>query len=201
MNEEKSFDLKTLASRIQVISEMVEAKTSQLSTLSENLKRVDGYVLGSKESIEKVEKYLKQQKNELKELTAQGKMSKEISSFLENVLNAILSFIKSIPLDAERLFFSKQGETAFLKQDIEKLTFLKKNHESAVKNAEKEEPKKETKEIKEEEPQRVRPDKNPHTKIGQAAIDIAERKRKAKQSLETAKENSSKKRGRKPKAI
>jgi len=195
MSEEKSFDLKTLTSRIQILSEIVDTKTSQLNTLIENLKRLDGYVLGSKESIEKIEKHIKQQKNELKELTAQGKISKEISSFLESVFNSISTFSKSIPLDAERLFFSKQGEISFLKQDVEKLISLKNNHESAAKNVETK--KEETK----EEHQRVRPDKNPHTKIGQAAIDIAERKRKAKESLETAKENSSKKRGRKPKSI
>ena len=51
-----------------------------------------------------------------------------------------------------------------------------------------------------EKKQPVRPDKNPNTKIGRAAMDIMERKKKAAGSSQTAQENSTKKRGRKPKA-
>lgn len=199
MSEQQTFDPKTLATRIEILSEIVETKTSQLNNLIEGLKRLDGYVLGSKESVEKIEKHIKQQKNELKELASQGKVSKEIFSFLDSVFNSMISFVKSVSLDAERLFFSKQGETVFLKQDIEKMVVLKKNHEVALKATEKNELKKEV-EVK-EEIQKIRPDKNPNTKIGRAAIDIAERKKKAKESSILNKENSLKKRGRKPKEV
>jgi hypothetical protein len=199
MSEQQAFDPKTLTTRIEILSEIVETKTSQLNNLIEGLKRLDGYVLGSKESVEKIEKHIKQQKNELKELASQGKVSKEIFSFLDSVFNSMISFVKSVSLDAERLFFSKQGETVFLKQDIEKMVVLKKNHEVALKATEKNELKKEV-EVK-EEIQKVRPDKNPNTKIGRAAIDIAERKKKAKESSILNKENSLKKRGRKPKEV
>ncbi len=192
MNDQKQIpDPTTLSARIQILTEIVDTKTFQLNTLIENLKRLDGYVLGSKESTEKVEKYIKQQKNELKELTSQGKLTKEVSTFLDSVLNSLLSFTKNVGMDAERLFFSKQGEITFLKQDIEKLAVLKKNHESAIEKQEKE-----NQESSDEE-QRVRPDKNPNTKIGKAAMDLIERKKKAKEGLEPNKENVTKKRGRK----
>jgi hypothetical protein len=175
----------------------------------ENIKRLDGYVLGSKESIAKVEEHIKKQKKELVELLTQKKIPQEVANLIDGVLRSTSAFAKNVAMDAERLFYSKQGEMIFLKQDIEKLSSIKANHESALTNVQKQqEEKTETKQatpVKADEPvqekkQPVRPDKNPNTKIGRAAMDIMERKKKAAGSAQATQENSTKKRGRKPKA-
>ena len=198
-----------MATRVRLLTELIGDKTTSLNSMIENIKKLDGYVLGSKESISKVEEHIKKQKKELVELLTQKKIPQEVASLIDGVLRSTSAFAKNVAMDAERLFYSKQGEMIFLKQDIEKLSSIKANHESELENVQKQqEEKAETKEVtpvKADEPvqekkQPVRPDKNPNTKIGRAAMDIMERKKKAAGSSQTTQENSTKKRGRKPKA-
>ena len=198
-----------MATRVRLLTELIGDKTTSLNSMIENIKKLDGYVLGSKESISKVEEHIKKQKKELVELLTQKKIPQEVASLIDGVLRSTSAFAKNVAMDAERLFYSKQGEMIFLKQDIEKLSSIKANHESELENVQKQqEEKAETKEVtpvKADEPvqekkQPVRPDKNPNTKIGRAAMDIMERKKKAAGSSQATQENSTKKRGRKPKA-
>lgn len=183
--------------RVKLFLELINDKNNQLNAMVENIKRLDGYVLGSKESVDKIEKHIKQQKVELNQLVSQNKLPKEVATLIDSALNSTLIFAKNICLDAERLFFSKQGEIVFLKQDIEKLNALKANHEGALSNAKKQE---QVQEKQQPTPiEKVRPDKNPNTKIGKAAIDIMERKKRVMENVKAVKEDAAKKRGRKPK--
>ena len=208
-NKDQKDFINTLVTRARLLTELIGDKTTSLNSMIENIKRLDGYVLGSKESIAKVEEHIKKQKKELVELLTQKKIPQEVASLIDGVLRSTSAFAKNVAMDAERLFYSKQGEMIFLKQDIEKLSSIKANHESELENVQKQqEEKAETKEVtpvKADEPvqekkQPVRPDKNPNTKIGRAAMDIMERKKKTAGSSQATQENSTKKRGRKPKA-
>ena len=208
-NKDQKDFMNMMATRVRLLTELIGDKTTSLNSMIENIKKLDGYVLGSKESISKVEEHIKKQKKELVELLTQKKIPQEVASLIDGVLRSTSAFAKNVAMDAERLFYSKQGEMIFLKQDIEKLSSIKANHESELENVQKQqEEKAETKEVtpvKADEPvqekkQPVRPDKNPNTKIGRAAMDIMERKKKAAGSSQTTQENSTKKRGRKPKA-
>jgi hypothetical protein len=208
-NKDQKDFMNMMATRVRLLTELIGDKTTSLNSMIENIKKLDGYVLGSKESISKVEEHIKKQKKELVELLTQKKIPQEVASLIDGVLRSTSTFAKNVAMDAERLFYSKQGEMIFLKQDIEKLSSIKANHESELENVQKQqEEKAETKEVtpaKADEPiqekkQPVRPDKNPNTKIGRAAMDIMERKKKAAGSSQTTQENSTKKRGRKPKA-
>lgn len=208
-NKDQKDFMNMMATRVRLLTELIGDKTTSLNSMIENIKKLDGYVLGSKESISKVEEHIKKQKKELVELLTQKKIPQEVASLIDGVLRSTSAFAKNVAMDAERLFYSKQGEMIFLKQDIEKLSSIKANHESELENVQKQqEEKAETKEVtpvKADEPvqekkQPVRPDKNPNTKIGRAAMDIMERKKKAAGSSQATQENSTKKRGRKPKA-
>lgn len=195
----------TLTIREKLIEELIEEKTSFLNASIENLKRVDGYVLGSRESINRVTDHIKKQKKELVDLIAQKNVTQEVVNLIENALQNILATAKNISADAEKLFYSKQGELVCLKQELEKLSLIKANHESAILNIQKQQEQNAKKaEIvvteKETKEKAIRPDKNPNTKIGRAALDIMERKKKAVSSLKTSQENVPKKRGRKSKA-
>lgn len=208
-NKDQKDFMNMMATRVRLLTELIGDKTTSLNSMIENIKKLDGYVLGSKESISKVEEHIKKQKKELVELLTQKKIPQEVASLIDGVLRSTSAFAKNVAMDAERLFYSKQGEMIFLKQDIEKLSSIKANHESELENVQKQqEEKAETKEVtpvKADEPvqekkQPVRPDKNPNTKIGRAAMDIMERKKKTAGSSQATQENSTKKRGRKPKA-
>ena len=208
-NKDQKDFMNMMATRVRLLTELIGDKTTSLNSMIENIKKLDGYVLGSKESISKVEEHIKKQKKELVELLTQKKIPQEVASLIDGVLRSTSAFAKNVSMDAERLFYSKQGEMIFLKQDIEKLSSIKANHESELENVQKQqEEKAETKEVtpvKADEPvqekkQPVRPDKNPNTKIGRAAMDIMERKKKTAGSSQATQENSTKKRGRKPKA-
>lgn len=203
MSEGNQSDFGSMVSaRVKLFVELINDKNSQLNTMIENLKRLDGYALGSKESIDKIEKHIKQQKSELASLVEQNKIPKEVATLIESVLNNMMLFAKNVSLDAERLFYSKQGEMVFLKSDIEKLVKLKASHESALSKKQEEKAQQEKTVVSEtkENKQKTRPDKNPNTKIGKAAIDIAERKKKILETVKEIKEGSGK-RGRKPKSV
>ena len=203
-NKDQKDFMNMMATRVRLLTELIGDKTTSLNSMIENIKKLDGYVLGSKESISKVEEHIKKQKKELVELLTQKKIPQEVASLIDGVLRSTSAFAKNVAMDAERLFYSKQGEMIFLKQDIEKLSSIKANHESELENVQKQqEEKAETKEVtpvKADEPvqekkQPVRPDNNPNT-----AMDIMERKKKTAGSSQATQENSTKKRGRKPKA-
>ena len=211
--EKENATIKALASRSKLLEELITDKKTQLNSLVESLKRLEGYTVGSKELTEKLGKHVKQQKKELAELVAQEKISKDFSDFVETVLNNVVIFSKNESLESDRLFYSKQGEIVFLRQDLEKLIVSKTNHDSAIKTrleeAKKEEAKKE--EAKKEEAKqevqkpkeqttRIRPDKDPTTRAGRAALDIAERRKKALEKQKASEEADKKKRGRKPKS-
>jgi hypothetical protein len=210
MSQEKdNTTIKTLASRSKLLEELIVDKKTQLNSLVESLKRLEGYTVGSKELTEKIGKHVKQKKKELAELVSQQKLSKDISDFVETALNNVVNFSKNESLESDRLFYSKQGEIIFLRQDLEKLIVSKTNHDSAIKTRLEEAKKEETKqeETKKEEVQkqkeqttRVRPDKDPTTRAGRAALDIAERRKKALEKQKASEEADKKKRGRKPKS-
>jgi len=206
--EKENATIKALASRSKLLEELITDKKTQLNSLVESLKRLEGYTVGSKELTEKLGKHVKQQKKELAELVAQEKISKDFSDFVETVLNNVVIFSKNESLESDRLFYSKQGEIVFLRQDLEKLIVSKTNHDSAIKTrleeakqeeAKKEEAKQEVQKPK-EQTTRIRPDKDPTTRAGRAALDIAERRKKALEKQKASEEADKKKRGRKPKS-
>ena len=195
MDDKNKEFLSTISIRAKLLNEMAEDKKTQLEASIENLKRLEGYNVGSKDSATKLETYLNQQKLELVQLVSQQKLSQEIGQFIEKLLNNISMVSKNSSMDAERLFYTKQGEMLQLKNDLEKLLTIKNNHDSALLKASKDE----EKEIL-QTAQKVRPDQDPKTKIGKAAIDLKERKKKTIKNDVEGPENVSKKRGRKPKA-
>ena len=201
MDDKNTEFLNTISIRAKLLNEMVEDKKSQLESSIENLKRLEGYNVGSKDSATKLDAYLNQQKLELVQLVSQQKMSQEIGTFVEKLLNSVSIVSKNSSMDAERLFYTKQGEMLQLKNDLEKLLSIKNNHDSALLKASKEaEVAEQEKEEASKTIQKTRPDLDPKTKIGKAAMDLKERKKKTIKNDGVGQENVSKKRGRKPKA-
>lgn len=186
MNNKPTLEfIAALKVRSSLLGEIASEKSKQISAMVDVLKKLDGYALGTKESIEKVEKQVLGQKSDIAKLVVEKKITPETAAFIDAILSSIVKFSKSVTKDSEKLFFAKQGELSFAQQEVEKYAALKKSHDDAVASAEKELQRESEKtadehEKKQEKQIKIRPDKDPTTKVGRAAIDIAERKKRGR---------------------
>lgn len=206
MNQSELMDKDILLKRILFLQEIISEKIIQFNELVESIKRHEGHSIGSKELIEKISNQIKKQQVSLEDMTAQQKITLEISNFVSVILENIKLFVNTVCGDAERLYFFKQGELVFLKQEIEKLNKLKFEYERSIEVLEKERLSKEescvsdsaTVMLKEDirksievsiegSPpladikklkKKMRPDQDPDTRIGRAALDLAARRKK-----------------------
>jgi len=190
--DNKNADNDFLANKIVVLQEMIVEKTSQFNEMVETIKRFEGHSSGSKDLSEKIGNHIKKQQADVVQLATQQKIAPDISKFIEIVLENVRTFVRQACGDVERFYFSKQGELLFLQQEIEKLMILKNdceqklNQQNSIAVQQKIESDSakvsvaiETVE-KSVKPKRVRPDQDPTTRVGRAAIDIKERKLKTK---------------------
>lgn len=190
--DNKNADKDFLANKIVVLQEMIVEKTSQFNEMVETIKRFEGHSSGSKDLSEKIGNHIKKQQTDVVQLATQQKIAPDISKFIEIVLENVRTFVRQACGDVERFYFSKQGELLFLQQEIEKLMILKNdceqklNQQNSIAVQQKIESDSakvsvaiETVE-KSVKPKRVRPDQDPTTRVGRAAIDIKERKLKTK---------------------
>ena len=204
MDHKETSDILVLRTREALVSEMLLEKTAQLSVALDNLKRFEGYSQGAKDIVEKASDQMKAQKLELQSLVSQQKLHLEVAALIELALDNTRNTLRVTSSDFEKLFFSKQGEIVYLKQEIERLNVLKQTCELQAETAELELKKDESEsktavvvddntskpEIEKSDlvvkkrrtKSRVRPDKDPKTRIGRAAIDVTERKKKYKTS-------------------
>ena len=184
MNNEDFITKERVAARIALLREMIDEKAKQLSALVEILKKLDGSAFGAKDVSEKIDLNIKKQQSDVTVLAAQQKISQDFSKFVNSVLETVRMQAKSTCAEHEYSFFSKQGEALFLQQEIEKLSKTLQESEQQLSQIEesqkKSEQEKAVSEISEnlKTKKRVRPDKDPSTRIGRAAIDIATRKKK-----------------------
>ena len=112
-----------------------------------------------------------------------------------------MKFIKNNSQEADRLFYVRQGEILSLKNKISQLKSL---HETTIKEIQKLQEEEleqlvlsDTESSEKSEEIKIRPDKDPHTKIGKSALDIAERRKKSTENSNIQETKS--KRGRKKK--
>lgn len=199
-------DEKTIKARLTLIQELLSDKTKAFNSMTETLKKIDGYAVGSKETADKIEDYIRNQKKELNKLVEQEKLQDEVAKILLGFFNNTGAVVRLISKESEKFLHLKQGETIFLKQEIEKLSVVKAKHEEALlqREKQKEEEKKEDQtrlennDKQEKEQTRIRPDQDPKTRTGRTAMDLVERRKKAREALELKEDKSQKKRGRKP---
>lgn len=203
MNQSELMDKDILLKRILFLQEIISEKIIQFNELVESIKRHEGHSIGSKELIEKISNHIKKQQVSLEDMTAQQKITLEISNFVSTILENVKLFVNTVCGDTERLYFFKQGELMFLKQEIEKLNKLKLEYERSIEVLEKERLSKDescvsdsvTVTLKEDSieglspstgvkklKKKMRPDQDPDTRIGRSAIDLAERRKKFKKT-------------------
>lgn len=211
INQSELIDKDVLLKRILFLQEIISEKIIQFNELVESIKRHEGHSIGSKELIEKTSDHIKKQQIVIGDMVSQQKTTLEISNFINMILENVKLFVSSVCGDAEKLYFFKQGELMFLKQEIEKLNKLKLEYEQKVEVLNKEclskdescvndltvsTLKENTKKSKEASiegstqdvgenklKKKIRPDQDPNTRTGRAALDLAARRKKYEKKL------------------
>jgi hypothetical protein len=188
-DDKKELTAETLTIRASLLDELITDRSKSIDNMIENVKKLDTYAAGTKEGSEKIRKLAENQKSEFAKYAEKENVDKNIVNIVEIILNNILEYTRNVSKEAENFYFAKQGELIFAKQELEKLQILKMNHNNLIND---EKSKKDqiaetsldnVAEGKEQEkPKRIRPDKDPSTRVGKAAIDLAERKRKYKKT-------------------
>jgi hypothetical protein len=217
MKNEKKIEL--LSNKAEIIIEIIKTTIEELKEIESNVKQVEGFAFGVKETADKLEGYIKKHKTEIFELEKEGKIQKPIVLLLNSAAENILKFVKDNSKEAEKLHYIRQGEILGIKGKINRLKISYNSTKDEIQSLEAEdnvlaiqasiikddttdemlqkEPVTTEKKTQEVKTPKTRPDKNPNTKIGKAALDLAERRKKAQDTSN----NVPKKRGRKPQSF
>ena len=207
----------SLKNKREIIDSFIGSTTDELKILEENIKKIEGFSFGAKDLADKFKGHVKKTQSEIIDLLNEQKITQPIANLLNSSLLGSLKFVKEGAIEADRIFYVRQGEILGIKTRIKKLISLDSLIKQELIKAEKEEnvltevavlseefseiENSFNDEIKEaeslhgtyeddqsvvvefpEEPTedvKVRPDKNSKTKVGRAALDLAERRKKA----------------------
>jgi hypothetical protein len=176
-----------LSERIKLFDELLKQKITQATSLKESLKPVDAFNAATKELCNKVDEIIKPKKLEMLDLLSSEKLSGETYRYFFNIFESILSLTRGSKLDTEKMLFSKQQELNFLANEYTKLKELQEKVIAEVNKKQIDlieiEPQNKIKDSTQAE--YVRPDQNPNTRIGKAAMDIQARKKSVKNNDET----------------
>ena len=159
--------------KVQTIEQFIERKNNQLTLLREGLKIAEALNYGIKNVSKKIDDIVLPKKPDVFQLLMDGKVSPDTYKMISDMMGAIESTLKSSSQDAEKILYTRQCEINFLQNDIAQLKTELENAISSLTELEKI-PEPATKEEKKTE--YIRPDKNPNTRIGKAALDLAARK-------------------------
>ena len=207
----------SLKNKLEIIDSFIGSTTDELKILEENINKIEGFSFGAKDLADKFKGHVKKTQSEIIDLLNEQKITQPIANLLNSSLLGSLKFVKEGAIEADRIFYVRQGEILGIKTRIKKLISLDSLIKQELIKAEKEEnvltevavlseefseiENSFNDEIKEaeslhgtyeddqsvvvefpEEPTedvKVRPDKNSKTKVGRAALDLAERRKKA----------------------
>lgn len=163
----------SLKEKIELLEELMKQKISQANSLKESMKPIEAYNTATKELSKKVEDIVLPKKLESLDMLSNQKMSGEFYRFMIEMIDQLTGLARHSRQDVEKLLLTKQAELNFIAQEYNRLKELQAKLASDSRQSvveKKEEPKSEY----------VRPDQNPNTRIGKAALDIQQRKKAGK---------------------
>jgi len=174
MSDTQNNELDVQRAKVSFIDGLIKEKSELISKLLDGAKGVEGYSIGSRETSEKIEVHVKQHKKELFDLFVQQQINGDAYRFMDNIINSFSSIAKSVSSEAEKLLFSKQCELTFLNQELERLKTLRANEVRKLSELEA------LAVMAKKRDRQHRPDRDPNTSAGRAAMDLAERRKKGK---------------------
>lgn len=178
MENKKNINSASLDAQITLLDELIQERRSRFTSLNDAMKMVEGYSIGIKEATNKLDEHIKQQKKDLLDVLIKQQINQEAYRFVENILNVTSNVNKGIIDDGGKIVFMRQQEIMSLKQEIEKLFEVKSSKEKELNELKIQE----LLEKKRSERQH-RPDQDPTTKVGQTAMELKVKRKKAKPSL------------------
>ena len=155
-----------------MLEEILRVKLSQIENIRQSTKSIEAYTSGIKSVSSKVKEAWREKKEECDKMLLEKKLSPDAYKYFLDVLESLNKFSTDSEAEAEKILFSKQCEINALAQEFNKLkelhkSGLEKSNEIQVaavmakKAAERE----------------YRPDQDPNTPIGRAALDLMARKK------------------------
>ena len=181
--KKSNVDVITLNGRLELVNELLFTKNLALTSKAEELKFFEGFVAGTTNVINRVDNNINLQKKESLRLLEQKSLKLESVNLIDIVLDQNKTLLQSLHHEYDKLLFSKTYEISLLKVDIDKLSIMQVDVVKKLKELEPIILVNPIEVVQEKVVGRPRVDKDPNTKIGRAAIDIAERRKKAQKNF------------------
>lgn len=164
-------DVKT---RLKFLDELLEERNRQLDLLRSSTKSVEGYVIGIKELASANDNLFLQQKRGVMDLLSQQKLPHESFQVVDSILTNFYLTNKNAAFEAEKVLLGRQCEVMLFSQEVDRLSQTKVNltrklEELQIKAT-----------LEKRKESGVRPDQDPNTHAGRAAIDLQIRKKRKK---------------------
>lgn len=197
-------ELKKLENKHELVSELLNQTNEAIKKLEESMKRLEGYSYGAKEISNKFEEFIKKKKEELTRSIQQGTTTQPAANIVLSSLGECAKFLKNESYEIDKIFHVRQGEFLSTKNQkgmLENTSRFFINQKENIKKSLEQKASEPQSSIENDEDipivfdvqedvtnntaepvkvtERIRPDKNPNTKIGRAAMDLMERKKKA----------------------
>lgn len=190
MEENCDILISKLREKTSLYEELIDSHSKELEAVKIALVRLEDYSLGVKDTIQKIENHVSSQKKDILELRIKQQINADAHNFIDGLLAATLIATRNLLLENEKLILTKKIEAANKVADISRLTSLKQDCEKRIKEILNPTPtpplppqayvQQITTDIKVKN-RKHRPDKNPETKAGRAALELAQRRQKAKE--------------------
>jgi len=117
--------LEELAHKIEVLDQLILETEEEAKSLGDVVKRLDGFSFAHKEVISKFEGHVKSQQEELVNLIKEGKLPQPVANLVSASLLNSKKFLETAAEEAERLFFTRQGENLGARARAGKLKKMK----------------------------------------------------------------------------
>jgi len=181
---------KETESKLILLNSLIETKTDIVNNNIETSKKLEGYLFAGQEIAAKFNTYLTKQSEEIQMLTASQKINKETANVAMLFVDNFKKLVKETEEEIIKLFFTRHGEGLASNQDLTNLTSIKVTLEEKLKTdldkLQKSEAvvtvSKVVSKVKDKKTKKtkVRPDQDVTTRVGRAALDLVERRKKFK---------------------
>lgn len=179
--------------KIEMMEELLKQKINHANSIKESMRPLEAFHAATKEICKKIKDIIEPKKTESLEMLSKNKMQGEAYRYLTEILNSISSVLESSHQESEKLYFTKQQELNFVANEFTKMKEIQgkmiaeinkaieetKKTESKQEEIQKEAVKESSTVEEQKNPEYIRPDKNPNTRMGRAAMDLQKRKEAA----------------------
>jgi len=199
LSEDQEALVLKLQEKISFLDELIKERQEEFRSLTKETNRVNDYFQGASDSMQKIDSHLSLQKKNILDLHAKQQLNVDAFNFIDGLLNATLHVVKKNTLENEKISLTKQIEHANKNAEIVKLISKKDEYLAEINKINNPipepplPPQAYTREITAESKiknRKYRPDKNPNTKAGRASLDLAARRKEARESLKITEEQN-----------